>query len=85
MTEFSKRLDAKGRNVTDLAGLWSEEDLIPLAEYRRLEAEVERLRAYIDGKYGKTTKEAMADELEHLRTENQRLKDELLTIYANDP
>ena len=44
MTEFSQRLDAKGRDVTDLAGLWDEADLIPLAEYRRLEAEVERLR-----------------------------------------
>jgi hypothetical protein len=87
---MNKRIDPKGRDVTDLPGLWSEEDtmLILVSEWEKRRDEIEAIRQSFDDTFRKwrlaefdlaKTKE----EMDQLRYEEKR-KDHLV-LRAMEP
>lgn len=48
MTKLPKRFDRAGRDITDLPGLWCEDDLIAVEDYERLRAELAEVQAKVE-------------------------------------
>ena len=75
MSEPTKRWDAEGRDVTDLPGLWGEEDRVPYSDWERLTEELDSLKeAATRNSVISKVMQNMADKHAKQQAEIERLK-----------